>query len=55
MKTTAQRFFGKVLDALDTFESAREVAAAVENHRRPSAASLRKLGIDPKTFQTGLY
>jgi hypothetical protein len=36
--------------SLTTFAAATRVAAAVENHRRPRAVDLRRLGIDPQAF-----
>jgi hypothetical protein len=42
----------KFLGVLTMFEGAREAASAVSNRRKPSAASLRKLGLDPHTFDT---
>jgi hypothetical protein len=43
-------FKEKFFAALTMFEGAREAATAVRNHRKPSAAALRKLGLDPNSF-----
>jgi hypothetical protein len=40
----------RLKSSLATFVAASRVAAAVENHRRPRTADLRRLGIDPQAF-----
>jgi hypothetical protein len=40
----------KVVGALSVFNSAVEVASAVEGRRQPPPARLRELGIDPNAF-----
>jgi hypothetical protein len=40
----------KLWAALTMLDGAREAASAVRNRRKPSAASLRKLGLDPDSF-----
>jgi hypothetical protein len=39
-----------VLDYLRALVAARDCAAALESGKRPSAESLRQLGIDPAAF-----
>jgi hypothetical protein len=40
----------RVIGGIERLQSAGAVAAAVEAHRRPRAADLRRLGIDPAAF-----
>lgn len=44
------RIVARLSDAIGTVRSASHVAAAVEAHRRPDPAHLRRLGIDPNAF-----
>lgn len=42
--------FRKFLNTLALVGAASRVASDTENHRKPSHADLRALGIDPKAF-----
>lgn len=49
---TFNRIVSRIADALGTVRSASHVAAALEAHRRPEPAHLRRLGMDPNAFST---
>lgn len=46
------RIVNRISDALGTVRSASHVAAALEAHRQPDPAHLRRLGIDPRAFMS---
>lgn len=49
---TFHRFVSRISNALGTVRSASHVAAAVEAGQRPEATHLRRLGFDPRAFES---
>lgn len=48
--TNTRTLFGMIGEAFAIIGAAGRASAAVEAHRKPDAASLRTLGIDPAAF-----
>ena len=48
--TRQRTLFGRLRGAVESFASATRVVAALENHRTPRPADLRRIGIDPHAF-----
>jgi hypothetical protein len=46
------RFADTFLAMVTAFDGARQAAAEVERGRKPSATAMRKMGLDPKSFDS---
>ena len=44
------RIASRISDAFGTLRSASHVVTAIQHHRQPDAAHLRRLGMDPNAF-----